>query len=99
MRLQIQSTVFLLTLAMLENHELFSSCFSEDDSETPYLVYVSQWHMIAIIDSIVIVKVFVQRYDPQQQCTLNSSDLGRMRIEYKKLPALMHAKLRLQHCD
>ena len=37
-RVQIlfKSTVFLLTLAVLEkfNHEIFSSCFSEDDSET-----------------------------------------------------------------
>ena len=34
-RVQIlrESTVFLLTLAMLENHEIFSSCFSEDDSK------------------------------------------------------------------
>ena len=33
-----ESTVFLLTLAVLEDHEMFSSCdheiFSEDDSET-----------------------------------------------------------------
>ena len=30
---KIKSTVFLLTLAVLENHEMFSSCFSKDDSE------------------------------------------------------------------
>ena len=27
------STGFLLTLAVLENHEIFSSCVSHDDSE------------------------------------------------------------------
>ena len=30
--LRLESTVFLFTLAVLENHEIFSSRFSEDDS-------------------------------------------------------------------
>ena len=32
-QIPLESIVFLLTLAVLENHEIFHSCFSEDDSE------------------------------------------------------------------
>ena len=32
-QISLESTVFLLTFAVLENHEIFFSCFSEDDSE------------------------------------------------------------------
>ena len=32
-QIPLDSTVFLLTLAVLENHDIFSSCVSEDDCE------------------------------------------------------------------
>ena len=31
-QIPLDSTVYLFTLAVLKNHEIFSSCFSEDDS-------------------------------------------------------------------
>ena len=36
-RIPLKSPVFLLMLAVLENHEIFSSYFSEDDSEMKFI--------------------------------------------------------------
>ena len=39
-QIPLESTVFRLTLPVLENHGIFSSCFSEDDSEIKRLILV-----------------------------------------------------------
>ena len=40
-QIPLESTVFRLTLPVLENHGIFSSCFSEDDSEIKRLILVT----------------------------------------------------------